>query len=59
MIIISSSLIIHTFLNTATAAIGIIPTIDVLYVCMYVCIYMHVVYMCVYGFMCILKLDIC
>ena len=49
MIIISSSLIIYTFLNIATAAIGIIPTIDVLYVCMYiyacsayVCIWVHV-----------------
>ena len=50
MIIISSSLIIHTFLNIATAAIGIIPTIDVLYVCMYVCMYIYAcsVYVCIW-----------
>ena len=51
----SSSLIIHTFLNIATAATGIIPTIDILYVCIYV----HVMHMCIYGFMYILKLDLC
>ena len=36
MIITSSSLSIHTFLNIAIAATGIIPTIDVMYVCIYV-----------------------
>ena len=59
MIITSSSLSIHTFLNIATAATGIIPTIDVLYVCIFVCIYVHVMHMRIYGFMCILKLDRC
>ena len=37
MIITSSSLSIHNFLNIATAATGITPAIDVLYVCMYIC----------------------
>ena len=55
MIITSSSLSIHTFLNIASAATGIIYTIDVLYVCIYV----HVMHMCIYGFMYMLKLDFC
>ena len=37
----------HTFLNIATAATGIIPAIGVLYVCIYV----HVMHMCIHGFM--------
>ena len=45
MIISSSSLSTHTFLNIATAATGIIPTIDVLYVCIYV----HVMHICIMG----------
>ena len=54
--IITSSLNIHTFLNIATtAATGITPAIDVLYVCINV----HVMHMCIYGFMYILKLDLC
>ena len=57
MIITSSSLSIHTFLNIATAATGIILAIDVLYV--YICVYVHVMPMCIYGFMYILKLDLC
>ena len=55
MIITSSSLRIHTFLNIATAATDIIPAIDVLYVCINV----HVMHMFIYGFMYILKLDLC
>ena len=55
MIITSSSLSIHTFLNIATAATAIIPAIGV----MYVCIYVNIMHMCIYGFMCILKLDLC
>ena len=55
MIIISSSLSIHTLLNIATAATGITSAIDVLYVC----IYAHVMHMCIYRFMYILKLDLC
>ena len=55
MIITSSSLSIHTFLNIASAATGIISTKDVLYVCIYV----HVMHMCIYGFMYMLKLDFC
>ena len=56
MIITSSSLSIHTFLNIATAATGITPAIiDVLYVCINV----NVMHMCIYGFMYILKLDLC
>ena len=55
MIITSSSLSIHTFLNIATAANGITPAIELLYVCINV----HVRHMCVYGFMYILKLDLC
>ena len=51
--ITSSSLSIHTFLNIATAATGIIPAIDVLYVCIYV----HIMHVCIYGFMYILNLD--
>ena len=47
MIITSSSLSIHTFLNIATAATGITPAIDILYVCINV----HVMHMCIYGFM--------
>ena len=57
MIITSSSLSIHTFLNIATAATGIILAIDVLYV--YIYVYVHVMHMCIYGFMYILKLDLC
>ena len=52
--ITSSSLSIRTLLNITTAAIGIIPNIDVLYVC----IYLHVMHMCICGFMYILKLDL-
>ena len=55
MIITSSSSSMHTFLNIATAATGIIPAIDVLYVCIYV----HVMHKCIYGFMYILKLGLC
>ena len=55
MIITSSSLSIHTFFNIATDAAGIISVIDRLYVCIYV----HVMHMCIYGFMYILKLDLC
>ena len=51
--ITSSSLSIHTFLNIATATTGIIPAIDVLSVCIYV----HVMHMCICGFMYILKTD--
>ena len=55
MIITSSSLSVHTFLNIATAATGIIPVIDVL--CVF--IYVHVMHMCIYEFVYILKLDFC
>ena len=55
MIITSSSLSIHTFLNIATAATGITPAIDILYVC----INMHAMHMCRYGFRYILELDLC
>ena len=55
MIITSSSLCIHTFLNIATAATGITAAMDELYVCINV----HVMHMCIYGFMYILKLDLC
>ena len=58
MITTSSSLSIHTFLNIATAATSIIPAIEVLYVCIYVHV-MHICIMCIYGFMYILKLDLC
>ena len=44
MIITSSSLNIHTFLNIATAATGIIPTINVVHVCLYICAYNAYVY---------------
>ena len=36
MIITSTSLNVHTFLKIATATTGIICTIDVLYICIYV-----------------------
>ena len=51
----SSSFSIHTFLNVASTATGIISTINVLHVC----IYLYVMDMYIYGFMCILKLDLC
>ena len=54
MIITPSSLSIHTFLNIATAATGITPALDVLYACIYV----HVIHICIYGFMYTLKLDL-
>ena len=55
MIITSSSLSTHTFLKIANAAAGIIPVIDVLYVC----IYMHIMYVFIYRLMYILNLDFC
>ena len=55
MMVTSSSFSIHTFLNVASAATSIISTINVLHVCMY----LYVMDMYIYGFMCILKLDLC
>ena len=52
MMITSSSFSIHTFLNIASAATGIISTINVLHVC----IYLYVMHMYIYGFICI---DLC
>ena len=55
MIITSSSLSIHTFLNIATAATGIIFAMDLLYVCIHV----HAMHVSIYEFMYMLNLDFC
>ena len=55
MIINSTSFSVHTFLNIATVATGSMLTVDVLYACIYV----HIMHVCIYGFMYILNLAFC
>ena len=59
MTITSSSLSIHAFLNKYSYCCYIIPVLRCT-VCMYIAtVYVHVMHMCIYGFMEILKLDLC